>query len=165
MPLAIIAHPLSVVPSVCVVCMTRDHIALVQQSFYALQSSGKARIFAMRFYARLFLLNAPLYYLFPVPIEESEDGLLHLISSLVDTLDNPSTLLVQTQAYQQQCNNSFPQEHYAIVEDALLWALEKELGIAYTPTVRQAWEAVYSVVVPAIVQAACTAQPLSPYNT
>jgi hemoglobin-like flavoprotein len=36
-------------------------------------------------------------------------------------------------------------EHYATVATALLWTLEKGLGAAFTPEVKQSWVAAYTV--------------------
>jgi hemoglobin-like flavoprotein len=37
------------------------------------------------------------------------------------------------------------QEHYAVVAEALLWALAEGLGVAFVPEVRSAWAKVYSL--------------------
>ena len=47
--------------------------------------------------------------------------------------------------------------HYASVGQALLWTLERGLGEAFTPEVRDAWAAAYALLSAAMIEAAAEA--------
>jgi nitric oxide dioxygenase len=49
------------------------------------------------------------------------------------------------------------EEHYAAVAAALLWTLEEGLGADFTPEVKDAWTAAYTVLATTMQQAAATA--------
>jgi hypothetical protein len=52
-------------------------------------------------------------------------------------------------------------EHYDTVGGALLWTLEKGLGEAFTPDVKEAWTVVYGIVARVMKDAANEVAPLS----
>ena len=50
-------------------------------------------------------------------------------------------------------------EHYDTVAAALIWTLEKGLGEAFTPEVKDAWVAVYTLLAQTMKDAAASIKP------
>jgi hemoglobin-like flavoprotein len=69
-----------------------------------------------------------------------------MISVAVGALSKPERIMVAVQQLgRRHVAYGVQPRHYAVVEVALLWALEKTLGEAFTPEVRQAWTDVYAL--------------------
>lgn len=146
--------------------MTHEHITLVQQSFTALQCRGNTHMFVTRFYAQLFLLDSSLHSLFSLHMEERENKLLRMLSLIVENLGNREYLLLQIEQLGSVQHNSYTiqEQHYAIVGKALLWALEKELGAAFTPAVQQAWSAACNLIATTIQNTAYRTTGMRPLH-
>jgi len=54
--------------------------------------------------------------------------------------------------------------HYALVGTALLWALAKGLGTAFTPEVEAAWLSAYGLLSDLMQEAAGASAPIPPEN-
>jgi hemoglobin-like flavoprotein len=95
-------------------------------------------------YARLFELDPSLQQLFTTDIAEQSRKLMQMIAVAVQALDSLETLLPAVRALgQRHAGYGVQDDHYETVAVALLGTLERALGAAFTPEVRQAWATVY----------------------
>jgi hemoglobin-like flavoprotein len=124
--------------------ITRDQKALVQESFALLAPIADDA--AALFYRRLFELAPELRPMFRGDLAEQRRKLMQMLTAAVKGLDRPEQLLPVVQDLgRRHAGYGVVDEHYAIVAEALLWTLQKGLADAFTPEVREAWIAVYTV--------------------
>ena len=125
--------------------MRSEDIALVQESFKAVQPiQDKA---AQLFYTRLFELDPALRPLFSGSMAEQGRKLMAALATVVNGLRRPETVLPVVRGLgRRHLGYGVRAEHYSTVGEALLWTLEKGLGAAFTPAVRDAWIAAYDLV-------------------
>ena len=133
--------------------MQSDEVALVQESFKAVQPiQDKA---AQLFYTRLFELDPSLKPLFTGSMAEQGRKLMAALATVVNGLRRPESVLPVVRAMgRRHLGYGVRGEHYATVGEALLWTLEKGLGAAFTPSVRDAWISAYDLVSAEMQQAA-----------
>jgi hemoglobin-like flavoprotein len=138
--------------------MTTAQKVLVQQSFAAV--APQADVAAALFYGRLFELDPSLKPLFKGDIAEQGRKLMTMIAMAVRGLDRPDDLLPAVKLLGvRHAGYGVRDEHYDTVAAALLWTLERGLGTAFTPDVKDAWVAVYTVLATAMKDAATAAVP------
>jgi hemoglobin-like flavoprotein len=124
--------------------MTTDQLTLVKTSFASIGPAADA--VAARFYARLFALDPALRRLFHTDMREQPRKLMQMLAAIVNALDRPALIVPALAALaQRHASYGVVAEHYAIVEEALLWALAQELGERWTPEVAAAWRAAYTL--------------------
>ena len=103
---------------------------------------------AAQFYKELFRLDPTIRPMMRPDVEEHEEQGRRLMEALrfaVTSLDQPHAMIPALQAMgQRQVRYGVRTEHYATVGAALLRTLEKDLGKAFKPDVRNAWANVYS---------------------
>ncbi|TIL67290.1 globin family protein [Mesorhizobium sp.] len=134
--------------------MTPDQTRLVQDSFREIVPIRVAA--AALFYERLFAIDADLRALFPVT-DMSKQG-AKLIASLgfvVHGLDRADTILPTVRVLaRRHVTYGVEERHYPIVGQALIETLAAGLGTAFTPAVREAWEAAYGLLASVMIAAA-----------
>ena len=124
--------------------MTPMQKTLVQQSFK--QVVPIADTAATIFYERLFATAPAVRPLFKGDLAEQKKKLVQMLAYCVNKLDAPYELLPAARALgKRHVGYGVTDEHYGLVGAALLWTLEKGLGAAFTPEVKDAWTAVYGV--------------------
>jgi hemoglobin-like flavoprotein len=124
--------------------MTPDQIAHVRISFAAVRPIADTA--AALFYGRLFELDPSLRPMFSRDLREQGRMLMQMIGVVVANLDRVSTLVPTLHALgRRHAGYGVRDEHYDTVAAALLWTLEKGLGDAFTPEVRDAWTSAYGV--------------------
>jgi hemoglobin-like flavoprotein len=124
--------------------MTPEQKRLVQESFEQLKPVAHAA--GRLFYVRLFDIDPSLSRLFKNDLDEQSRKLMQMISMAVKGLDRPEELLPVVEALgRRHVTYGVQERHYATVGAALLWTLDKGLGAAFTPEVREAWRAVYNL--------------------
>jgi hemoglobin-like flavoprotein len=124
--------------------MTRMQIELVQQSWRKVAILGDAA--AQLFYARLFALDPSLASMFRGDMVEQGRKLIAMIGVAVNGLARIETLVPVIEALgRRHVGYGVRDHHYATVAEALLWTLERGLGKAFTPEVRQAWTVAYGL--------------------
>jgi len=122
--------------------MTLRQIELVQQSFRLIHPIIDD--VAISFYKRLFEIDPSLRRMFHLSRREQARLLAQTLSAVVKQIDRPSQLRGAVEALgQRHAGYGVRDEHYAIVGEALLWALEKGLKHAFTSEVRDAWVVAY----------------------
>jgi hemoglobin-like flavoprotein len=126
---------------------------LVQQSFA--QIAPVADDAAELFYRRLFQLDPRLKLLFRGDMGEQRKKLMQMLTAAVRGLDHLEQLVPAVQELgRRHANYGVTDTHYDIVRQALLWTLEKALGRAFTPDLRTAWFAVYTLLATTMKEAA-----------
>ena len=124
--------------------MTPKQIALVQASWK--QVTPIAEQAAGLLYGRLFELDPSLKRLFRGDMKEQGRKLMSMMSYVVGSLTRLETLVPQVQALgRRHAGYGVEDRHYATVEAALMWTLEKGLGAAFTQEVEEAWRTAYGV--------------------
>jgi hemoglobin-like flavoprotein len=133
--------------------MTPNQIKLVQTSFA--QVAPIAATAADLFYGRLFEIAPQVRAMFPEDISEQEKKLMAMLGTVVAGLDNLDTLMPAVRALGRRHGGyGVKAQHYAPVGAALLWTLEKGLGAAFTPDVKDAWATAYIVLSTTMIDAA-----------
>jgi hemoglobin-like flavoprotein len=133
--------------------MTAEQKRLVQASFAKVEPiAGTA---ASLFYQRLFELDPTLRPMFKGDMTEQGQKLMRMIGMAVNGLDRLDELVpVVEQLGTRHASYGVVDSHYDTVAQALIWTLDRGLGDAFTPPVRDAWVAVYGVLATTMKQAA-----------
>ena len=133
--------------------MTPTHIALVQNSFERIRPILEPA--AMMFYDRLFALDPSLRGMFRGDMIEQRRNLMQMITAAVKGLDRLEQLVPVVQDLGRRHGKYGVQpSHYDTVGAALLWTLEAGLGRDFTPEVKGAWTAVYTLLATTMKEAA-----------
>jgi hemoglobin-like flavoprotein len=140
--------------------MNNDQKLLVQKTFEMV--APIADVAAGLFYGRLFEVDPSLKPLFRGDIKDQGKKLMATIKIAVQSLDRLEALVPVVQALgRRHLAYGVRDEHYDTVGAALLWTLEKGLGEAFTPEVKEAWGIVYGVLAKVMKDAANEVAPLS----
>ena len=133
--------------------MTPNQIKLVQTSFA--QVAPTAATAADLFYGRLFEVAPQVRAMFPDDLSEQKKKLMAMLGTAVAGLSRLETLVPAVQALgRRHAGYGVKAQHYASVGSALLWTLEKGLGAAFTPEVKDAWATAYIVLSTTMMNAA-----------
>jgi hemoglobin-like flavoprotein len=126
---------------------------LIRRSFGAV--AAQPDIAGQLFYARLFSLNPALRDLFKHDMNEQVNKFMRMIALCVSYLDDEA-LFVSTveELGVRHISYGTRDEHYAIVGEALIWALSEGLGSLWTPEVRTAWIALYNMMAEVAIRGA-----------
>jgi hemoglobin-like flavoprotein len=141
--------------------MSPKQVELVKSSFrYVVPIADQA---AVLFYARLFELDPKLRQLFRGDMSTQGKKLMSMIAITVGMLHRVELIVPQIQDLGvRHARYGVQEEHYATVADAWFWTLEKALGPEFTPAVREAWSAVFSLIAHTMIEAARQAQHAAP---
>ena len=122
--------------------MTPQQIAMVQQSFAKVAPiADKA---AELFYGRLFEIAPEVKPLFAGDMKEQGRKLMATLSTVVGGLTKLDAILPAASALaKKHVAYGVKPAHYEPVGSALLWTLERGLGPAWTPELKEAWIAAY----------------------
>lgn len=136
--------------------MTPKQIKLVQDSWAKVAPIEPHA--AALFYNRLFTTDARLQDLFKGDLGEQKRKLMAMIGITVNGLTRLETLLPAVRDLgQRHAGYGVQEKDYGTVGSALLWTLEQGLGPSFTPEVRDAWTAAYSVLAATMLQGATAA--------
>lgn len=135
--------------------MTPTQVELVQTTWEKVVPIADTA--AALFYGKLFELDPTLRPLFTSDIKEQGKKLMQMITIAVRGLNDLDKLVPAVQELgRRHVGYGVKDEHYATVGTALLWTLEKGLGDAFTPDVKEAWATVYGVLADTMKKAAAT---------
>ncbi len=124
--------------------MTPQQIQIVQSTFQQIKPHADG--VAQRFYQRLFELDPALRPMFKGDMARQRGMLMAMLGTAVNGLGNIAALLPQVQALgARHTGYGVTQAHYRTVGNALIDTLALGLGEVFTPGVREAWTAAYSV--------------------
>lgn len=125
--------------------LTLAQIAAVKESFALVRP--RADRAAAQFYERLFVLDPKLRPLFGGDLVEQGRKLMQMLGTAVASLDRLDAVLPGIKALgARHAGYGVKDAHYDTVGGALLWTLEQGLGDKFTPEVRTAWIAAYTLV-------------------
>lgn len=123
---------------------TLKQIELVQKTFAVV--APLADDVAALFYRRLFEIDPRLQPMFKSDMAEQRRKLMVMLTVAVKGLPRLDRLIPVIQDLgRRHADYGVDDRHYETVGEALLWTLEKGLGPAFTPEVRDAWTTVYGV--------------------
>jgi hemoglobin-like flavoprotein len=138
--------------------MTSHQIELVQSSFVMVEPVLEN--VTLMLYDHLFELNPPLRRLFHSSRKEQVRKLTHVLTVFVRALSHPQQILaVVEELGRRHLTYGVREEHYATFGEALLWALQTELGDSFSPDVREAWASAYLFLASRMERAAANAIP------
>ena len=123
---------------------TLHQIELVQTSFAVIAPIADDA--AALFYRRLFEIDPALRPLFRGDMADQRRKLMQMLSAAVHGLPRLDRLIPALEELgRRHVTYGVTDDHYDTVGTALLWTLEKGLGNAFTPEVKEAWSTVYGV--------------------
>ena len=124
--------------------MTPAQVLAVQQSFALVKPIAQEA--GMLFYDRLFAIDPKLRALFKGDLAVQSRKLMLMIATAVAGLDRLDSIVPAVEALGRRHGGyGVTPGDYDTVAAALLWTLEKGLGAAFTPEVRTAWIAAYTL--------------------
>ena len=132
--------------------MTPQQIALVQESFAKVAPVAGAAVDL--FYQRLFELAPDVRPMFAGDLSAQKKKLLDTLTYAVDSLSCPYKLGPELAALgERHADYGAKVEHFTLVGEALLWALQQTLNEEFTQAVADAWEAIYSELAEGMIDA------------
>lgn len=133
--------------------------AIVQESMQ--QAMPKASRIGTTFYELLLAKHPAIGPLFAhTDFDKQAPMLMETIAWAVAHLDQPEVLTPRlAELGQRHHGYGARPEHYDLVGECLLGALERELGAAFTDALRQAWAEVYLLVAAVMQDGAASMQP------
>jgi hemoglobin-like flavoprotein len=133
--------------------MTPRQVELVQTTWEKVVPISETA--AGLFYNRLFELDPELKPLFTSDIKEQGRKLMQMITVAVRGLnDLPKLVGAVEDLGRRHVGYGVRRKDYETVGTALLWTLEKGLGEAFTPEVKDAWTITYTVLASTMQKAA-----------
>lgn len=124
--------------------MTPEQIRIVQSTW--LKMLPRAFTTPQLFYRRLFELDPSLRRLFPNDMRDQGQKLMQVIDTTVNALSRLDRVVPMIQALgRRHVAYGVTDDHYGTVGAALLWTLDKGLGAAFTPEVKDAWTSAYGL--------------------
>ena len=137
--------------------LTQAQIALVQNSFAVVAPIADDA--ATLFYRRLFEIDPTLQAMFRGDMADQRRKLMQMLSAAVKGLNHIDRLIpVVEDLGRRHAGYGVEEHHYDTVGNALLWTLEKGLGAAFTPDVREAWATVYGLLASTMARAAAKSE-------
>lgn len=138
--------------------MTPDQVKLVQDSFKKVEPIAAQA--ADLFYGRLFEIAPHVRSLFPADLSGQKEKLMSMLGTAVNNLHQVEKIIPAVQDLgRRHVNYGVTDEHYKPVGEALIWTLEKGLGDAFTPQVKEAWITTYTTLQSVMTKAAAEVAP------
>ena len=136
--------------------MNQEQIQLVQSTFGRVRNDADG--VAALFYGRLFEIAPEVRPMFRGDMTAQGRKLMTALALAVDSLTRLESLIPALESLgRKHVQYGVQDKHYDVVGQALLWTLEKGLGLAWTPEARDAWAATYGIVASVMQKAAAEA--------
>lgn len=134
--------------------MSDDAHRLIRESWERIRPMGDR--LAVSFYERLFAQNPAIAALFGhTHMKTQRDKFIVMLSEIVRVIDRPELLVSEVaDSGRRHVGYGVKERDYADVGAALLWALQENLGPAFTPDVRDAWRSTYELLAAVMKRAA-----------
>ena len=124
--------------------MNKTQLACLRQSVELIAADAESA--SAKFYACLFERNPELKVLFATEMGGQGKRLMQMIDTAVFALDQPAMLSpLLKQLGQRHAGYGVVPEHFPLVGNAFIEALDATLGESFTPEVRSAWVAFYEL--------------------
>lgn len=124
--------------------MTPQQVAAVQTSFAAIKPIADTA--AALFYQRLFAIAPEYKRLFSGDMTRQGRMLMNMLSTAVNGLSKPETIVPAVKELgRRHAAYGVAETDYKVVGGALLWTLERGLGVAFTADVKEAWASAYGL--------------------
>lgn len=138
--------------------MTPQHVALVQDSFKKVEPIADQA--ADLFYGRLFEIAPQVRPLFPNDMSQQKMKLMSMLGTAVNNLHQVEKIIPAVQDLgRKHVGYGVTSDQYKPVGEALIWTLEKGLGDAFTPEVKEAWLVTYTTLEKVMTDAASEVVP------
>ncbi len=138
--------------------MTPEQVRLVQESFKKVEPIAAQA--ADMFYDRLFQIAPHLRPLFPDDLSRQKEKLMTMLAAAVTNLHQVEKIIPAVQDLgRRHVGYGVTPDHYKPVGEALIWTLEKGLGSAFTPALKDAWVAAYATLSSVMTAAAAETKP------
>jgi hemoglobin-like flavoprotein len=126
--------------------VSTDAARLIRVSWQ--QISSRRELMAVMFYGRLFELEPSLRELFrDADFHEQRTKFIAMLNLLVQFADQPDDLIREAaQLGRRHAMMNLSSRHYEVVGEALLWTMDRSLGMDFTPATRAAWTELYALV-------------------
>ena len=126
--------------------MTPEAVRLIRVSWH--QMSSRRELIAVMFYGRLFELEPSLRELFhETDFHQQRAKFIAMLDLLVRFVDQPDDLIREAaQLGRRHATLNLSTRNYEVVGEALLWTLDRSLGLDFTPATRAAWTELYALV-------------------
>jgi len=135
--------------------LTLTQIELVQSSFAIIAPIADDA--ASLFYRRLFEIDPSLEQMFKGDMTDQRRKLMQMLTAAVKGLPRLDRLVpIVEDLGRRHAGYGVTDAHYDTVGAALIWTLEKGLGNAFTPAVKEAWTCVYGVLASTMKNAAAS---------
>lgn len=126
--------------------MTQQQLQLVKQTWKLLREIDPA-VLGDVFYSRLFFKNPALRIMFKGSMESQYQKFVDMLSIIVARLDRPDSVAQEIGLLaRSHAGYGVQPSHYEDVKEALLWTLERGLGLDWNADVQQAWIACYDAI-------------------
>ena len=136
--------------------MNQEQIQLVQSTFGRVRNDADG--VASLFYGRLFEIAPDVRPMFRGDMTAQGRKLMTALALAVDSLTRLESLIPALESLgRKHVQYGVQDKHYDVVGEALLWTLEKGLGLAWTPGTRDAWATTYGIVASVMQRAAAEA--------
>ena len=125
--------------------LTPTQVGIVQDSFKRIgpQATEASRIF----YDELFRISPELRALFPDDLSAHKAKFVQMLAGVVRSLDQIAAISEElVDLGRRHMSYDVEDDHYAIVGDALLWTINRVLGVEFTPEARDAWASAYDMI-------------------
>jgi hemoglobin-like flavoprotein len=124
--------------------MTPQQVAAVQSSFASIKPIADTA--AALFYERLFAIAPEYRHLFSGDMARQGRMLMNMLGTAVNGLSAPETIVPAVKELgRRHSAYGVTSSDYQVVGGALLWTLERGLGVSFTAEVKQAWAAAYDL--------------------
>ena len=127
--------------------MTNEEIVLVKRSWWSLRDFNPL-VIGDSFYSKLFSKKTSLRKMFPGDMQEHYKELVELLHSIIARLDEPCLLTEQLELLaRRHMHYAITASHYKMIEEAMLWTVERALGKDCNSQVLTAWKNCYAALV------------------
>jgi hemoglobin-like flavoprotein len=144
------------------VAMTPEQVQVVQQSFRLL--APRASEATDIFYGELFRIAPDTRRLFPNDMTDHKGKFVQMLATVVKCLDNVSGISEHiADLGRRHAGYDVRESDYDLVGEALLSMLHRLLGPRFTPEIRDAWAAAYSMLARIMKEGAAEPHPAGTY--
>jgi hemoglobin-like flavoprotein len=133
--------------------LSKPHKTLVKHSFPKIAQAHES--VSTLFYEKLFDLAPQVRPLFQADLDEQRVKLMQMLALMIATIDDDAMFMQMSQNLGlRHTHYGVKPEHYAVVGEALLWALKEACPTVMTAAVYDAWHTLYNFIAEQAVAAA-----------